>query len=381
MASLLHRPNQLQCFLLTILGKVSISKGELVGSVFIDLTKAFDTISHDLLLDKMATYGIREREYDWFTDYLFKRSQRVALDNTLSTEFHLTSGVPQGSILGPLMFILFINDLPECLQNANVVLYADDAVIYFNHKNIDIIQETLDCELKNIKKIFKDNELIINLKKGKTESMLFGTTRKCNNNDLSVQYDGKSVNTVKTYKYLGCLLDSSLSLNQHFDSCYKKACGRLRLLSKMRLYLTNEAAIQVHQALILPLLTYNSIINLNLTASQSHRLRSIDTRAHQIVGGTGKLRQIEKTMKRDACMFVKKCLNNELCTNFDNYFDVIEHNRNTRQKLLLRLPRIKLESTKNSFFFTGVKIYNELTNDVRNIKETSIFKNKLKQIF
>ena len=87
------------------------------------------------------------------------------------------------------MFILFINDLPECLQAANVILYADDAIIYFNHKSINTIQETLDAELNNIKNFFKDNELIINLKKGKTECMLFGTTRKCNKNDLCVQFE------------------------------------------------------------------------------------------------------------------------------------------------------------------------------------------------
>ena len=186
--------------------------------------------------------------------------------------------MPQGSILGPLIFILFINDLPECLQAANVILYADDAIIYFNHKSINTIQETLDAELNNIKNFFKDNEVIINLKKGKTECMLFGTTRKCNKNDLCVQFDGKYVNTVKTYKYLGCLFDSSLSLNQHFDSCYRKACGQVRLLSKMRLYLTTEAAIKVYQAMILTLMTYGCIIKMNLTTSQSDRLSSIGRR-------------------------------------------------------------------------------------------------------
>ena len=358
----------------------SIDKGELVGSVFLDLTKAFDTISHDLLLQKISSYGVREKEFDWFVDYLFRRGQKVIQGDATSTEFFLTSGVPQGSILGPLMFILFINDMPECLKSANMILYADDAVIFFNHKNVDIIQKTLNGELNNIKDFFMKNELIINLKKGKTESMLFGTARKCNSIDLNVTFDDEPVNKVETYKYLGCWFDSSLSLNQHFDSCYKKTCGRVKLLSKIRTFLTTDATIKVCQAMIIPLMTYSCIINMNLTVTQKRRLLSIDRRIQQIVGEANNLPSIETIMKRDTCLFVKKCLNNELCSNFENYFDVIGHNKNTRQGLYLRLPAIRLESTKNSFFFAGAKLFNNLPNDIRNTRETSTFKGNLKEL-
>ena len=118
---------------------------------------------------------------------------------------------------------------------------------------------------------------------------------------------------------------------------------------------------------------------MNLTTSQSDRLSSIGRRARQIAGETNKFPDIEKTMKRDTCIFVKKCLNKELCSNFDNYFDIIEHNKRTRQGFLLRLPVIKLESTKNSFFFTGAKLFNSLSNTIKNTKETSAFKRKLKE--
>ena len=103
---------------------------------------------------------------------------------------------------------------------------------------------------------------------------------------------------------------------------------------------------------------------MNLTTSQSDRLSSIGC-VRQIAGETNNFPDIEKTMKRDTCIFVKKCLNKELCSNFDNYFDIIKHNKRTKQGFPLRLPVIKLESTKNSFFFTGVKLFNSLSNTIK----------------
>ena len=358
----------------------SLDNGELVGSVFVDLTKAFDTISHDILLNKLKIYGVQENEYEWFASYLFRRSQKVLIENNLSDEFFLNSGVPQGSILGPLLFILFINDFPECIQRAKVILYADDAIIYYSNKDLDIIQETLNIELQNIAKYFRNNELIINLKKGKTEAILFGTARKCNKKEINILYQDQAVNTVKSYKYLGCLLDSTLSMNQHFDITYKKACGRLKLLSKMKAYLTSKAAVRIYKAMIVPLMTFNATINLNFTNTQKHRLSSIDRRAKQIIGGEENLKSIEAVIKKDACIFVKKCINNKLCENFENYFDIIRHNKNTRQGLLLRLPKIKLEMTKNAFYYIGARIFNDLPSHVRNILDTNKFKKGLKEI-
>ena len=110
----------------------SIDQGNMVGAVFIDLTKAFDTVGHTVLLHKLVEYGIQDVEHEWFSDYLFHRVQYISVEGTSSRKRPLMSGVPQGSILGPLLFIMFFNDFPECLTNSKVIMYADDTVICFS---------------------------------------------------------------------------------------------------------------------------------------------------------------------------------------------------------------------------------------------------------
>lgn len=109
-------------------------KGQLVGALFLDLSKAFDTISHDVILEKLKRYGVFETELDWFKDYLFMRSQQVEIGNRKSKSHSIFSGVPQGSILRPLLFLVFFNDFPEILQHSKCTQYADDTVIMLLEK-------------------------------------------------------------------------------------------------------------------------------------------------------------------------------------------------------------------------------------------------------
>ena len=126
-----------------------VDTGKLVGAVFMDLSRAFDTVSHGVLLQKLKAYGVREQEILWFSDYLFHRTQIVEIDNVTSSPFPLLSGVPQGSILGPLLFIIYFNDLPDSLIRAKVIVYADDTVIYFADHDINNIEMTLNIEMKS----------------------------------------------------------------------------------------------------------------------------------------------------------------------------------------------------------------------------------------
>jgi hypothetical protein len=148
---------------------------KLIGCVYLDLSKAFNTIGHGILLDKLPAYGVEGPELAWFTDYLFNRTQLVERENNCSRPSTITTGVVQGSVLGPLMFIVFFNDLKESVNNSG---YADDMVILYADKDAQNIEDALSEDMNLIRDYCYHNELLLNLKKGKTEVMLFGTSQR-----------------------------------------------------------------------------------------------------------------------------------------------------------------------------------------------------------
>ena len=126
---------------------INIDNGLLNGVVFIDLKKAFDTIDHAILLDKLAQYGVDENALTWFHSYLTDRTQRCCVNGHLSSNRPITYGVPQGSIIGPLLFLVYINDLPNCLNNGLSSMYADDTNISFQSSNLTDLEEIMNTEL------------------------------------------------------------------------------------------------------------------------------------------------------------------------------------------------------------------------------------------
>ena len=209
--------------------------------MYLDLsTKAFDTIGNGILLDKLPAYGVEGPELAWFTDYLFNRTQLIEMQNTRSRPSTITTGVPQGSILGPLMFIVFFNDLRESVKNSDIIKYADITVILYADKDAQNIDDALNEDMSLIRDYCYHNELLLNLKKGKTEVMLFGTSQRLRKSgkNLNIAYNNTVINFVTEYVYLGNVIDNHISLNENFHRSYKRASGRLRLLQSVRRNLT-----------------------------------------------------------------------------------------------------------------------------------------------
>ena len=228
-----------------------IDKGKMVGAVSIDLSKAFDTLSHSVLISKMQKCGVKGIAIQWFIDYLFNRSIISVIDDQRSEPQSLICGVPQGSILGPILFLMYFNDFEQCLSHSRVYKFADDTVIFVPRSQRDDIESDLNSDLQGISEYFRINELVINLKKGKSESMLFGTSKKLSSADsIKLKYDHHCISSTQEYKYLGTILDQSLSFRRNFEALYKRMSSRLRLLSSLKYLLPTDTIIKIYEAIL-----------------------------------------------------------------------------------------------------------------------------------
>jgi hypothetical protein len=200
-----------------------LHKGNVVGLVALDLKKAFDTVNHSILLSKMKLYGIGRKELAWFMSYLNNRQQVCCLDACSSDPLTIDCGVPQGSILGPLLFILYVNDLPQCFSECQVNIYADDTAFYIAKRTVTEINEALQTELDQVHNWLCANKLSLHV--GKTASMLLCSHQKrrhLQNQHISLDVHNEQIGQVEGLKYLGVHIDQHLNFNQHIDDVCKK---------------------------------------------------------------------------------------------------------------------------------------------------------------
>jgi len=211
--------------------KLSLDNRKNVISVFLDLRKAFDTVDHTLLLYKLKLYGFSESLLLLLTNYLSNRSFMVQLNGARSDKNSITMGVPQGSILGPLLFILYINDLCLLKLRSKLALFADDTTVYFSGDSISYIASILTDDLNEICTWFEHNRLIINWKK--TNAMLFSrysSSTVSSNIDLKIRDNHLSF--VDTFKLLGVLLDRELNFDDHVSSVCKKVNQKCAIITR-----------------------------------------------------------------------------------------------------------------------------------------------------
>ena len=192
-------------------------------------------------------------------------------------------------------------------------------------------------------------------------------------------YEGSKINFVTQYNYLGNIIDKHLNLNVNFHRSYKLGSTRLRLLERLRPYLTVDATSNVYMSMIVPIMTYSSTVRIPCNDTHCKKLQSLDRRANFIIKST--VMSIVSCLNRDICMLVKRCLLNEFnLDTFNNYFEIFNHKMKTRNNnQSIRLPRVKLELARQGFFFASGILYNSLPVELRQVDDILLFKRRLKK--
>ena len=357
----------------------NVNKGVTTLAAFIDLQKAFDTVNFEILLCKLERAGIRSTALNWCRAYLTDRTQKTCVNGTVSTSLQTTCGVPQGSVLGPLLFLIYINDLENALDDCHVKLYADDTVLYQPGITAQDSSLKLQTSLNKFCSWAKINELTINVKK--TKLMVFGSRSKVKRaKNVQVYMQGAALQHVPTVKYLGLVLDPTLNFNSHLDSVIRTVTHKMSLLAKLKRYLNNGVATQIYKSMLLPYMDYADVIFHNTNVTYLDKLQRLQNRCLRICSGRDRRFNTDRAHKLSDVPFLKDRRKAHIL----NFMYV----RKTRPGLLnkkeirtrahdaplynVNVPRC--EAFKRSVGYFGSVEWNKLRPDTRNIATLNAFK-------
>ena len=365
----------------------------LTMGIFIDLSKAFDVIDHEILLQKLTAYGIRGVALSWFNSYLKDRYQYVTLDGCKSTNLLINNGVPQGSILGPLLFTVFINDLPKVSDKINFLLYADDTNFFFNVKDPHKDQPLIDSNLQAVTSWFTSNKLAINY--SKSSYMIFGPKILTNAiPNLNLTLNNIAIPRVHSLKFLGVIIKDNLSWDLHISEISKKINKILGILHKIKYKINNEIMINLYYTMIYPNIIYCNLLWGNSPATHLQLISKCQNRFIRLLLNlhphthtsnyypTLKILNIQSINKYLSSIFTFKFLHNLLPNFFTDFFifNEISETRILRYtpQFKINQPRIKLMSL--SIKYNGPRIWMTIVpQEIKNINSLHQFRNKLKE--
>ena len=255
--------------------------------VFIDLQKAFDTVDHEILLRKLHHYGIRGIVNDWFASYLIGRYQTTQIGLYISDKENTLCGVPQGSVLGPLLFLVYVNDMHYASSKLMFYLFADDTNLLYAHKDLKMLESVVNAELLNVVEWLTVNRLTLNIRK--TNFMIFHPYQKRINHNIDIKiYDHRinkfvSLDRKEYVKYLGVIIDSHLSWKFHVDYVAMKISRNIGIISKLRHIVPLKTLYNIYNSLILPYLSYGLIIWGQAAKTHLEKLLMLQKRAVRLI--------------------------------------------------------------------------------------------------
>jgi hypothetical protein len=366
----------------------NISDGVMTGVCFFDIRKCFDTIDHSVLLQKLQFYGICDTELHWFTDYLSKR-QQVVKHMGLSDMSVVDVGIPQGSVLGPSLFLLFVNDISQFVSTGVCNLYADDAVFYCHGKTAKDVQTDLQCCVSNVHEWYCKNRLSLNAKK--CQVMMIKSKFSTASDLLDISIDDVILDQVKCAKYLGLDIDNILCWNDYVSALVKKISFKLCQLRRVRSTIPQYIAEKIYLSTIQPCIDYAISVWGQTTEMNLKRVQRVQNYAARLVlcnydyvnvRGIDLVKRLKWMNVNERCMYFTcilmfKCIHglapSYLCDDFTLSTDVNTYTtRSHPMNVIVPMCNNKSFKTKGSI------LWNHLPAECKDAQSIHIFKTKLK---
>ena len=361
--------------------------------VFLDISKAFDRVWHPGLLHKLREFGITGTLYDWLVSYLSDRNQKVVIGGEESTTLKTNAGVPQGSILGPLLFLIFINDIIQVVKNP-IFLFADDASLLNIFNNLNEAIASINEDLQNLSQWALIWRVTFNAIK--TVFMIISMRLQNQNHNPTLFLNGVPLKQVKQECYLGMVLASNMSWKEHIHRSTAKASKKIGILYNMKDKLSRSAKTVYYTSFIRPLLEYGSAVFDNCTAFESHSLERVQRRAAVLC--TGAFRRTSSILllnevgwntltnrRKDAKLILMFKIIKGLTPSYLTDLIPPQVQSTThyplRNRTHFRVPLARTQLNNNSFIPATLRQWNALDPDIRNSRTLPTFKTKIKSKF
>ena len=369
-----------------------INNHEYTGPILLDFKKAFDTVSHSILLYKLEHYGIRGVANKLLKSFLSDRSQFVSHHNSSSDTLINRFGVPQGSNLGPLLFLIYINDIPHAL-NSNPRLFADDTCLNINAVTPAMLSEKMNLELTTVHKWTTANKITVNPQK--SHCLIIPPKKNHRVSNISIYFNDSVIKINDTVIYLGITIDNKLNFEEHINALATKISRSLGVLCKLRHILPKSALRILYHSMIHPHLLYGITVWGNAFDKHLKRLATLQNKAVKLISGAQWRDHVTPTYLKlqilklndlylyEVAKLMHKHTRKKLPTSFSTFFAPVKaiHTRSTRlasSELNLYLPRYKSQKLQKSFKYQGVKIWNSIPQDLKQLPFNR-FKTKYKK--